>query len=151
MERTVKKIAQVYYYIYTATILSALVGYLLTLNSNSHVDTLSPLGIVLKSIIIIYILISVPLSLAGFHRMTKKWRMITDETLKFKAYQKGATIRLILVGIGLLGSIIVFFILRTDISLIYCFGITAIALFFCKPNVNKMISDLKIDESETEE
>jgi len=148
MEKTVKKIGQFYYYIYTTTILSTVVGYLLTMNSVSHVDSLSPLGITLKSIIILYILISIPLSLAGFHRMTKKWRAIEDENTKLKEYQKGAMIRLILIGIGLIGSIIIFFILRTDISLIYCFGITAIALFFCKPTVGKVVSDLKLEETE---
>ena len=148
MEKTVKKIGQFYYYIYTATLLTAVVGYLLTMNNNNHVDMLSPLGIALKSIVILYILISIPLSLGGFHRMTKKWMLIEDETLKFKTYQKGAIIRLILIGIGILGSIIVFFIIHTDITLIYCFLITGIALFFCKPTEGKMINDLKLEDTE---
>lgn len=148
MEKTVKKIGQFYYYIYTATLLTAVVGYLLTMNNNNHVDMLSPLGIALKSIVILYILISIPLSLGGFHRMTKKWMLIEDEAIKFKAYQKGAIVRLILIGIGIIGSIIIFFILRTDISLIYCFGISAISLIFCKPSQGKMINELKLDVAE---
>jgi len=148
MKKTLKKITQFYYYIYTATILSTVVGYMFTLNSNNHIDPLSPSGIALKSIVILYLLITIPLSLAGFHRMTLKWRKIEDEFLKLKEYQKGAILRLILIGIGLIGSIIVFFVLRTDISLIYCFGIEAIALFFCKPSEGKIISDLKLEEKE---
>lgn len=148
MEKTVKKIGQFYYYIYTATILSTVIGYLLTMNNNSNIDPLSPLGIVLKSVVILYLLISIPLSLAGFHRMTLKWRKIEDEATKLKEYQKGAILRLTLIGIGLIGSIIVFFILRTDISLIYCCFITGIALFFCKPSVGKIISELKLDKTE---
>jgi hypothetical protein len=148
MEKTIKKLGQIYYYIYTLTILATVVGYMLTINSNKHVDALSMLGITLKSIVIIYILISIPLSLGGFHRMTKKWTLIEDEALKFKTYEKGAILRLIIIGVGLLGSITVFFILRTDISLIYCFLITGIALFFCKPTIGKIVSELKLDESE---
>ena len=149
MERTVKKIGQFYYYIYTATILSTVIGYLLTMNNNSNIDPLSPLGIVLKSVVILYLLISIPLSLAGFHRMTLNWRKIEDEATKLKEYQKGAILRLTLIGIGLIGSIIVFFVLRSDISLIYCAGISAIALlFFCKPSEAKIISELKLDKTE---
>lgn len=147
MEKTIKKLGQIYYYIYTLTILSTVVGYMLTMNSNVHVDALSALGITLKSIIILYILISIPLSLAGFHRMTKKWALIEDDVLKFKAYEKGSILRLILIGVGLLGSITVFFILL-DSSLIFCFLITGIALFFCKPTIGKIVSELKLDESE---
>jgi uncharacterized membrane protein YgaE (UPF0421/DUF939 family) len=92
-------------------------------------------------------IISIPLALAGFHRQTKKIIAIEDEREKFKAYQKSATIRLLLVGIGLIGSIIVFFLIRTDASLIYCAGISAIILlFFCKPTEAKMITDLKLEE-----
>jgi hypothetical protein len=147
MEKTVKKIAQVYYYIYTATILSTIVGYMTTMDNYDPIPINGPLGIALRSIVILYTIISIPLALAGFHRQTKKIIAIEDEREKFKAYQKSATIRLLLVGIGLIGSIIVFFLIRTDASLIYCAGISAIILlFFCKPTENKMINDLKLEE-----
>jgi len=147
MEKTVKKIAQVYYYIYTATILTTIVGYMATMNNYDPIPMNDPLGITLKSIVILYMIISIPLALAGFHRQTKKIIAIEDEREKFKAYQKSATIRLLLVGIGLIGSIIVFFLIRTDASLIYSALISAIILlFFCKPTENKMINDLKLEE-----
>ena len=147
METTVKKITQIYYYIYTVTILTTIVGYMLTMNNYDPIAINSSLGITLKSIVILYIMISIPLALAGFYQQTKKWIAIEDEKLKFKAYQKGATLRLLLVGIGLIASIIVFFLLRTDVSLIYCAGISAIILlFFCKPSEAKMINDLKLGD-----
>lgn len=146
MEKTVKKLSQVYYYIYSATILATIIGYIYRMNTDNHLDLNSPLGIALKSIVILYILISLPLALGGFFRMTKKWIAIEDETLKFKAYQKGATLRLLLVGIGLISSITVFYVTK-DVSLIYCAGISAIVLlFFCKPTVAKMVNDLKLEE-----
>lgn len=148
MEKIVKRIGLVYYMIYTSTILSTVVGYLLTMNNNDHIDSKSELGIALKSIIILYTLISLPLALGGFFRMTKKWIAIENETEKFNQYKKGAIIRLSLIGTGLIASIIIFYLFRTDVSLIYCAGISAIALLFCKPSEAKMMNELHLDKSE---
>jgi hypothetical protein len=93
-------------------------------------------------------LISIPLALGLFFKMTKKWSLIEDEKLKYNAYEKGAKLRLLVIGIGLLSSIIVFYILRSNISLIYCAGIGAIALLFCKPTESKIYSDLNLEEPE---
>jgi hypothetical protein len=148
MERTIKKISQFYYLIYTVTILTTVVGYFLIMNSDSHINSLSPLGITLKSIVIIYMLISIPLSIGGFYYMINKWKTIENLTLKLKEYQKGSIMRLLLIGIGLIGSIIVFFVLRTDVSLIYCAAIAAIALLFCRPSEAKITTELNLDETE---
>lgn len=149
MERIVKQISQVYYYVYTATILSTVVGYLFTMNNYSPIPMNSPTGISLKSIAIIFMLISIPLGLNIFFRQTKKCLLIEDEKMKFQQYKKGAILRLFLVGSSLVINIIVFFLLRTDISLIYCAGISAIILlFFCKPSETKMSSDLQLDKTE---
>jgi len=148
MKKTVKNIAQIYYIIYATTILSTVVGYMMNLQQETRIiDSKSSVGIVLSSIMILYILLSIPASLGGFHRMTKKWRVIEDETLKLAKYEKGAILRLAAIGIGLIGSVILFY-LTNDISMIYCVGITAIALLFCKPTEAKIESDLKIEEKE---
>jgi hypothetical protein len=148
MEKIVKRIGLVYYLIYTSTILTTIAGYLLTMNSDENFDSKSELGIALKSIIILYTLISLPLALGGFFRMTKKWIAIENENEKFNQYKKGAIIRLSLIGFGLIASIIVFYLFRTDISFIYCAGISAIALLFCKPSEAKMTNELHLDNSE---
>ena len=62
-------------------------------------------------------------------------------------YEKGAVLRLLAIGVGLVGSVILFYI-TNNISMIYCVGITAIALLFCKPSEDKIIADLKLDEEE---
>ncbi len=147
MDRTLKQISQVYYYIYTATILTTVIGYVLTMNNFDPIPMNSTLGIALKSIIIIYLMISIPFGLSTFSRQTKKCIEIEDETNKFQTYKKAAILRLILIGTSLIGSIIVFFLLRTDVSLIFCAGISAIILlFFCKPTEAKMINDLKLED-----
>ncbi len=149
MERIIKQINLFYYLIYTATILVTIIGYILTMSSFEPILMNSPLGISLKSIAIIYMMISIPLALGGFFQQSKKWILISDENQKFNAYKKGAILRLLLVGFGLIINIVCFFVIRTDVSLIYCAGISAIILlFFCKPTVAKMISDLKLDETQ---
>jgi len=148
MKKTIKNIAQVYYLIYAATILSTVVGYLINLQGLPRViDPKSTIGIALLSILILYILVSIPLALGGFHRMTKKWRLIEDEALKLAKYQKGAILRLIAIGVGLISSVVLFYLMN-DISMIYCVGITAIALLFCKPSEAKTETELSLDEKE---
>ena len=145
MERVVKQINQAYYLVYTATILSAIIGYLTTFNKETSVDPKSSFSITLSSILIIYMLVSIPSALALFYRSTKKWSKLEDYKLKLRKYQKGAIWRLIAVGISLVASVIIFFFLHTE-SIIYCFAISAIALFFCKPTVNKVANELDIEE-----
>lgn len=148
MQKTLKSITQFYYYIYSATILTTLGGYIVNMSREVSYGAKDPLNIALSSIVILYMLISIPLALGLFFNMTKKWSIIEDEKLKFSKYEQGAKLRLLAIGIGLLASIIVFYILRSNISIIYCAGIGAIALLFCKPTEAKIISDLHLEETE---
>lgn len=148
MKKTIKSIAQVYYIIYATTILFTVVGYLMNIQGQTRsVDPKSTIGIALSSILILYILISIPFALGGFHRMTKKWKLIEDEKLKLAKYEKGAILRLAAIGTGLIASVVLFYVMN-DISMIYCVGITAIALLFCKPTEAKIESDLKLNDTE---
>jgi hypothetical protein len=148
MQKTLKNITQFYYYIYSATLLTTIGGYIINMSREASYDAKHPLSIALSSMVILYMLISIPLALGLFFKMTKKWSSINEEKLKLSKYEQGAKLRLLVIGIGLLASIIVFYILRSNISLIYCAGIGAIALLFCKPTEAKMISDLHLEETE---
>ena len=90
-------------------------------------------------------LASIPGSLALFNKYTKKWSKLEDEKQKLHEYKKGSTYRLIIIGICSVASIALFYAIK-DVSFIYCFGISAIALFFCKPNVTKIANELDIEE-----
>jgi DMSO reductase anchor subunit len=149
MERIVKKIYLAYYVILTLTILSTIAGYIIIQSQETTVDAKSQLSIILSSIVILYIFISIPASISLFNRYNKKIRTIEDNYKKLEKYATGATWRILAVGVGLVLSIIVFYILRTE-SMIFCAGITAIALLYCKPTESKINSDLKLDESEDE-
>ena len=151
--RIVRQINQAYYLVYTTTILSTIIGYYMTMNREAAPDVKSDLTITLSSIIIMYIMISIPSALALFHRNLKKWREIEDEFLKHKKYISGLKLRLLVVGTGLVASVIGHFILYAgtqNMSMIACAGIAAIALFFCKPSANKVAAELEIETDEEE-
>jgi uncharacterized membrane protein YidH (DUF202 family) len=150
MDRIVKKIYLAYYMIYTLTILSAIVGYLITQSQETTVDVKSQLSINLSSIVILYILISIPAAISLFNRYNKKIKTIEDNFSKLEKYATGATWRILSVGFGLVLSVIVFYIIRTE-SMIFCAGICAIALLYCKPTESKINSDLKLDEPESKD
>ena len=146
--RIVRQINQAYYLVYTCTILSTIIGYYLTMSRTSAPDVKSELNATLSSIIIMYMIISIPSALSLFNRNLKKWREIEDEFLKHKKYISGSKLRLLVIGIGLVASVIAHFILyagTSNMSMIASAGIAAIALFFCKPSANKVANELEMD------
>jgi len=134
--------------IYTLTILATIIGYLTT-QSHEAVDVKSRLSIAVSSFVIIYLFISIPAAISIFIRNTKKCMLIEDNYKKLDKYAAGATWRILVVGFGLVFSVIAFYIIRTE-SMIFCAGIAAIALLYCKPTVGKITSDLKLDEPDDE-
>ena len=147
MEGIIRRINLAYYLIYTLTILSTIIGYMMTMNTENTVSLTSNLSITLSSVVILYIIISIPSALALFHRYTKKLALMEDKFTKLNKYASAATLRLLVVGSGLVISVIVFYIIRNQ-SIIFCAGISAIALLFCKPTEGKIISDLKLEDEE---
>ena len=147
MQSIIKKINIAYYLIYTLTIIATFSGYLITMNSGYTSDIKSSSSITISSAVILYIIISIPCALALFHRYTKELNMIEDNYIKLNKYSIAATWRLLVIGFGLVFSVVAFYFIRTE-SMIFCAGIAAIALIFCKPTEVKISSDLKLDESE---
>lgn len=147
VQKTAKKLGFVYYIVYFAAVLSATAGYYLTFKNNIFIDPQSSTGIALTSIFIIYIIGSIPLTLGGFNMLSKKWIALEDINEKLLKYQKGATLRLLIIGISIAIGVFLFYLTHSQ-SMIFCAGIAAIALFFCKPTELKIISELKLDETE---
>lgn len=146
MKKVFKKLTLIYYLIYFATIAVAFLGFQMY-KSGYSIDDKGQLGIAISSALIILIIGSIPLTLAIFNKQTKKWALIEDVQIKLRKYQKGGIIRLAIVGTGLLLGVFFFFIMNSQ-SMIFSAGIAAIALFFCKPAEVKIISELKLEESE---
>jgi len=146
IKKVFKKLTLVYYLIYFATIAVAILGFQL-FKSGYAIEEKSQLGIAVSSALIILIIGSIPLSLAIFNKKTKQWALMEDIQAKLQKYEKGGIIRLAIVGSGLLLGTFSFFILNSQ-SMIFCAGIAAIGLFFCKPAEVKIISELKLEETE---
>ena len=141
-----KSITVTYYVIYLLTILAVVAIFFMTYaNVNiERIDALSPLGVKISTVYMIYLLTSIPLALYLFHIYTQKLRKETNEFIQFQKYKKASNIRLWVVGIGLVVGVLLVYLLRSQ-SKIFTAAMAAIALYFCKPSGIKMIRELDLD------
>ncbi len=144
MKKVLRNIQMVYYAIYIAAIAAAASGYAL-MNSDLRIDPQSEAGIAINSMLIVLIIGAVPLSLWLFNRNTKKWAQLADVHEKLAKYQKGAIVRLLVMGVGLVLGVIFFYVLGLQ-SMIFSAGISAIGVFFCKPAEVKIVAELELEE-----
>lgn len=144
MKKTLTKITIAYYVVYIAAVLAATAGYYI-LREGFSIDVQSQTGITLSSALIIFIIGSIPVTLGLFHRYLKKIVALEDVEIKLKKYEMASYLRLTIIGLGLIFGVLFFYILHSQ-SMLFCAGIAAIALFFCKPSKSKMLNDIDIDE-----
>lgn len=148
MKRTLRILLTAYYAVYAAAILAATSGYYI-LKSGYKIDPLTSEGTIINSIVILYIISTVPLALAIFNKMTKKWAFIQDENEQLEKYRNGGIYRILIIGTGLVLGVVFFYVMNSQ-SMIFCAGIAAVALFFCKPSENKILNDLNRNDSNNE-
>ena len=148
MKKTLKLLRLTYYSVYLTAIIAAFSGYTI-LKNGLTIDPKSDTGVTLQSILIIFIIGSIPLTLATFNRMTKKWAELNNIDEKIIKYRRAGIIRIIIIGLGLILGVVFFYVMQSQ-SMIFIAGIAAVSLFFCKPSENKIIIDLKLEESENE-
>ena len=146
MKKTIQHLQIAYYSVYIAAIAAATSGYYI-LKSGTHIDPLSDLGTVLNTILIVLIIGSLPITLALFNKQLKKWVILEDKEMRLEKYRKAGVIRIAIIGIALILGVLFFYIMNSQ-SMIFCAGIAAIALFFCKPSAHKIELELKLDETE---
>lgn len=144
MQKVLKKLQFCYYLIYVGAIVVALIGFQL-FRSGYKIDSQSSVGIALSSVLIIFIIGSIPITLALFNRNVKKWARLESVELRLSLYQKGSMWRLLIIGSGFLLGVFFFFLMQSQ-SMIFCAGISAIGVFFCKPALVKIIAELQIEE-----
>lgn len=144
MKKLLKKLTFQYYLVYVAATLTAVIGFQLN-RSGVFIDPASSLGIALNSILIIFLIGSIPITLAIFNKKAKQWALLEDVQERFMRYRKGSEIRLLIIGLGFILGVLFFFLTNSQ-SMIFCAGISAIALFFCKPAEVKIISELQIED-----
>jgi hypothetical protein len=148
MKRTLRILLTAYYAVYAAAILAATSGYYI-LKSGFKIDPLTSEGTIINSIVILYIISTIPLALAIFNKMTKKWALIQDENEQLEKYRNGGIYRILIIGTGLVLGVVFFYVMNSQ-SMIFCAGIAAVALFFCKPSENKILNDLNRNDLNNE-
>lgn len=139
------KLNIVYYASITVGVIAAIIGFLGARNWGWIIDAQSTGGIAISYIIILYIMLSVPGGLGLHNRMLKR---LNNESLKQKEhkYLIYSIIRLVCIAIGFAVSILFFYILRQQ-SLIFCAGIAAIGIYFCKPTEERIAYELSWTEN----
>lgn len=144
MKKALRILTLVYYTNYISALLSAVIGYYF-LRNNIKIDAQSQIGIIISTILIILIIGSVPLTLSLFNRYTKKIAIIEDIETRIAKYQAAGIVRIQIMGFGLVLGVLFFYLMGSQ-SMLFCAGIAAIGLFFCKPTPTKISTDLQIDE-----
>ncbi len=143
IQTTLKSLKIFFYSFYVLALVSTTLGVKI-LKWEIQIDSETATGIAISSFAIIWVLISVPLSLSFFHKYTKKLSSLHMEmSVKILKYKYASILRMAVMGTGLVVGIILFYILQTNAMLLIA-GISAIGLIFCKPAEVKLITDLQI-------
>ncbi len=145
-EKLAKRLAWWYYGMLALAIVAATSMYLLI--SRGIIPTfeaLTSVGQIVQYIVIGYVIITVPGSLAYTKYVCNKIKK-ADEDIRFARYYSVARLRILLIGIGVSLGIVAFYLLQGNNSMIFCGAIAAIGLIFCKPTARKIELEL-LDEN----
>lgn len=132
------------FFYYAAMVLAvamAGLGFWLVSRKGITIDPMGQTGIVLSYIVIFYIIVSVPVALWWHNRQVKKLKGQTDHAVKLGKYKQYGIVRIVLTGIGLAAAVLLFYLMQQN-SMIFCAGIAAVGLYFCKPTEAKLLTDL---------
>lgn len=138
----------IYYIILIITILVTMISYKYIYMNNLEIQGDS--ATIIHSLIIMYVIISIPLSLYLFNKKIKDIQKLPDDGTREHYYKLYGSIRLILNAIGLNISIIGYYSLPEK-SLIWLAGICALILVLCKPNGKRIEADLSCDDTDIQE
>ena len=141
MEKLRKTLIFWYYGAFVLAVAAATLGYFCVTRQWFVVDPKTPANVAVYTIIILYVIVSTPLILKWFSRMVARLHAVPDAADRCRRYGRVAKVRLAVVTVGLLASLFFYYVLCEQ-SLLWLAGISAIALYFCKPTRNKVEQDL---------
>lgn len=133
MKKAIKTLTLMYYGFYALAVVLAACGYFFLAGQPFLTDKQGTLSVTLSSVYIILLITSIPLALKLFNVKTQ--RLADDEGTedeKAPRYLRLAACRLTVIGTNLLAGIALFYLLGSQ-SMLFCAGIAAVALVFCKP------------------
>ncbi|MDR1543986.1 MAG: hypothetical protein LBS50_06190 [Prevotellaceae bacterium] len=143
MNQLFKKLAICYYFVFVLAILTAVLGYFL--NKNGIILQNATAIRVLKFVLVLYMLISIPLALKYFSVKVKKIAQMENKIEKIAKYLTLSKLRIWLISINLLLGILFVYILyqpNNQFDMLYFAAIGAVALLFCRPSKTKIENDL---------
>lgn len=142
-EKLARRLNGYYYGFFVLAVLVATLGwYLMMKKQMAGFAPLSMAGQVISYIVIFYTILSVAGGLYGFKKACDKVRTLPTDEQKYHAYYGWAVARLCIIGIGVSLGIAAFYLLHAYQSMIWCAAISAIGLFFCKPNPKKVYLEI---------
>lgn len=112
-----------------------------------YIDPMSENGVMLNSVLLLFIIGSIPLSLAFFNRMTKKWAVAENKDSRIQSYTRGGIVRILVIGLALNTGIIFYYIMNSQ-SMLYSAGMAAVALVFCIPTRAKILTELCLEDEQ---
>lgn len=130
--------------VYLIALISAISGYYF-LKSSVYIDPLSENGVALNTLLLFFIIGSIPLSLAIFNRQTKKWALLEDKNLRISSYKNAGIIRILIIGFSLVLGIAFYYIMNSQ-SMLFSAAMAAVALIFCIPTKAKISTELDLED-----
>jgi DMSO reductase anchor subunit len=143
LENTLKKIRLNFYLVFVLLILTGIIGSFLS--KSISINQLSQTGITLQTISILMLLILTPTALKIYSINIETLKDIEDKNEKLKKYFFWSNIRLLMIASPLLINVLLYCLCKNN-SMIFSAGISLIAIFFCKPQKEKMESELNTKE-----
>ena len=130
-----------YYVCLLLTIVAAMVGYHFVYNKGIFFEGDSQASTTYYTIVLWYVIITLPLSLKGFSLGIKRLKKFPDDGTREYYYKTYAIIRMMVITLGLVASILGFYIFQVK-HLFWLAGICIIGLIFSKPTKKRIDTDL---------
>jgi hypothetical protein len=148
MTKIIKPLITLHYAAYIVAILIASFGINFSKSIGFSIDPLSEIGTAISSVLIIFIIGSVPASLWLFHKKAQSLQAIDDVNQKVALWAKYARIRLFVLGAALNLGVLFFYVFQMNNSMLFCAGIAAIGMVFSKPSEIRLITDLLLNDED---
>jgi protein-S-isoprenylcysteine O-methyltransferase Ste14 len=142
MENILKKMAFNYYIVFVLLIVVGICGYFLS--RVLTIDSMTPLGVALQTLVIILLLLCIPLGIKIHSKKVQKLQENENEEEKLLVYSYWSAFRLTMIAIPLLLAVLLFYLMQSN-SMLFCGGIAALALLYCKPIPEKIFKELNIE------
>lgn len=132
----------------TITLFHVFLGWFMA--KNLEYSGLGDYAVALKTVIILFVLISIPLTLKLFSLKLKKLTTLSDPQQQAKRYIQASRLRVLVILIGLI-SAIMFYFLEGMQDMLYVVAIEVAVLVLCIPTKKRVQSEIDVFTNQNEE